>query len=632
MWRDYDAATVDGELRAMRDLGMTVTRSFFYWPDVMPTPDTLDDAVLDRFAQFLDQHRALGMTTIPTFLVGHMSGQNWDPAWREGRHLFGDVWFVGRQAWYVRSIAERFAGHPAVAAWLLTNEIPIYADWRDRGVGTVDHRQVAAWAQILVDALRAGGARQPVSVGDGAWGVEVTGKDNGFRVRDLAPLVDFLGPHIYRVETDIVRQNLGAAFVCDLLSGFGKPVVLEEFGLSSDFTGDDNAAAYYRQTLHNTLLGGATGWLAWNNTDYDGLADQEPYSHHAHEMHFGLTDSEGRGKPQALEIKKFAQVLDLVDFVRCSRPAADTALVVSSYLEKQYDFTQPADAAAVVTATHQAYVAAREADLPVAIAREADGLPEGARLYLVPSAKQLTAPTWRRLTELAESGAWVYASYFNGDHAVHRGPWWPRLDETFGVHKTSYYGVTSPVPTDTATVRFLEDLGSITAGTELTFVMGGGEHGRSFLPVTVGDDARVVAVDQDGHPVLGVRPVGRGAMVLCTYPLEYMAGARWHDNPEPTWALYAGLADAAGVRRPVSTGDPRVAASWLEHEDGRRFVWLVNLAQETVEVTAHLETGRLRDLSTGVPLGSGPLTLGAHDVVVAQWDVTHPPHHGGDRP
>lgn len=60
MWRDYEAAVVGEELRAMRDHGMTVTRSFFYWPDFMPTPWALDRQMVARFRDFLDQHSTLG--------------------------------------------------------------------------------------------------------------------------------------------------------------------------------------------------------------------------------------------------------------------------------------------------------------------------------------------------------------------------------------------------------------------------------------------------------------------------------------------------------------------------------------------------------------------------------------------
>ena len=98
MWRSYDPEVVDAELRVLRDHGLNMTRSFFYWPDFMPAPDRLDTELSARFADFLDRHQALGMTTVPTFLVGHMSGENWDPAWRGDRDLYSDVWLVSRQA------------------------------------------------------------------------------------------------------------------------------------------------------------------------------------------------------------------------------------------------------------------------------------------------------------------------------------------------------------------------------------------------------------------------------------------------------------------------------------------------------------------------------------------------------
>ena len=74
--------------------GLNVTRSFCFWPDFVPEPGRLDEDVLARFADFLDAHVGAGLTTIPTFIVGHMSGENWDPSWRDGRDLYRDVWLV----------------------------------------------------------------------------------------------------------------------------------------------------------------------------------------------------------------------------------------------------------------------------------------------------------------------------------------------------------------------------------------------------------------------------------------------------------------------------------------------------------------------------------------------------------
>jgi endo-1,4-beta-mannosidase len=607
MWRSYDPAVVREELRVLREHGMNLTRSFFYWPDFMPEPDRIDEDLARRFADFLDRHAEQGMWTIPTFVVGHMSGENWDPAWRRGRDLYGDVWMVARQAWFVREMTARFHRHPAVAAWLLSNEMPIYG-------APAPADAVTAWAQLLVQAVRAGGGTQPVSVGDGAWGIEMSGVDNGFSVRALAEVSDFLGPHVYRMENDPVRQHLTAAFICELAGFAGKPVVLEEFGVTTSFVSAEQARAYYRQLLHTTLLAGSTGWIAWNNTDYDHLVDQDPYRHHPFEMHFGLTDSSGRPKPHLGEVRDFAALLDRVEFARCSRPPAEAALVVPSYLEVAYPFTEPADRTLVFDVTRQAYVATREADLPVALLREYDGLDGGHRLYLVPSVKQLTAPGWRALRGFAAGGAVVYVSYCAGAHGVQRGPWYPDLDGMFGVEHRLTYGLVDPIEDDEVTVTFLRDFGSIPAGGRLAFRAGGNEHGRAFLPVSP-VDAEVVAVDGHDRPVLLERRVGSGRIVLCTYPLEYMAAATARVNPEPTYRVYDALAEVAGVGRALTVADPRVLAAELHHRDGRRFAWLISEAPGETTVKPTVD-GDLVDLDTGEP--ADEVTLAPYGVRVLE--------------
>jgi endo-1,4-beta-mannosidase len=304
MWRTYDPDTVRGELRVLREHGLDMTRSFFYWPDFMPEPDRIDAAMADRFAGFLDRHTEAGMSTVPTFIVGHMSGENWDPPWRDGRDLYSDVWLVARQAWFAGEMVRRFGAHPAVSGWLVSNEMPIY------GARNTPRQVVAAWAQIIRDAVRAADGRQPSSLGDGAWGTGGSGKDSGFSLADAAQLCDFLGLHVYPVGDDEVRQHYAAAWECELAGTYGRPVVLEEFGVSSDFVSESNAARYYRQVLHNSLLGGATGWISWCNSDYDALINQNPYRHHAFECISGLLYRLTRhAKPQPAEMKAFGDTL-----------------------------------------------------------------------------------------------------------------------------------------------------------------------------------------------------------------------------------------------------------------------------------------------------------------------------------
>ena len=604
MWTHYNPTVVREELAVLADHGCNVTRCFCYWPDFVPEPELLDEQVLARFSDFLNAHAELGLGTIPTFIVGHMSGENWDPAWRNGRDLYRDVWLVGQQAWFAGEIARRFGRHRAVVGWLVSNEMPLYG-----GPATSD--EVSAWARLVVQAVRAAGAAQPISLGDGAWGVETTGRDNGYSLRRLAPLVDFVGPHVYPMEDDEVRQLLTAAFACELAGGFGRPVVLEEFGVSSDFASEANAAAYYRQVLHTTLLAGAQGWIAWNNCDFDELRHQDPYRHHVFELHFGLTDGEGRPKQQLRELADFASLVRDLAVEGWERVAGDAALVVPEHFERELPFTDPAYRADLRDNLLQAYVAAREADLPLELVRERDGLPETARLYLNPCAKLLTGPGLDRLRALAANGATVYASYFAGSTTNQRGPWLTGLDGLFGVQHRLRYGLVDPIADDEVTFRFVDDLGDLERGTLLSFRVAGERSARAYLPVdTVG--AEVVAVDGQGRPALLRHRVGSGWAILCTYPIEHLAARTPDVNPEDTWRLYSALGALAGVDRPVRVDDPRVLVGRLRTGGSGRALF-VNCSSESIVVDPIVTRGELA-------LPRDPLALDPFGIATARWD------------
>ena len=575
MWARYDGGVVREELAVLAANGCNVTRSFCYWPDFVPEPERFDDEVLERFSDFLDAHIETGISTIPTFIVGHMSGENWDPPWRNGRDLYRDVWMVSQQAWFAAELARRFGRHRAVVGWLVSNEMPIYG-----GPGTIE--EVTSWARLIVQAIRSAGVAQPVSIGDGAWGIEVSGNDNGFSLRALAPLVDFVGPHVYPYSDDSVRQHMAAAVSCELSAGFGAPVVLEEFGLSSDFASEDNAAHYYRQVLYTSLIAGAEGWLAWNNCDYDDLKDQDPYRHHPFEMHFGVTDRAGKPKATLREIARFSSLVRQLSELGWERPNCEVAILVPEQFERTAPYSTPDYRNDLRGILGQAYIAAREADLPVGFVRERDGTGTGVKLFLLPSAKLLTAPAVGDLLAAAENGATVYLSYFAGSSLTQRGSWVPWLDETFGVRHHLRYGLVDTVDDDHVVFTFVEDMGQLSTGTELSFHVSGNEGSRAFLPLEPAG-ARTLAVDGLGRPALLERRVGRGAMILCTYPIEHMAASTPHANPEATWQLYGALASTAGVTLPLTVNDPRVIVGCLK-SGGQDIALVVNMSPERLEV------------------------------------------------
>jgi hypothetical protein len=216
----------------------------------------------------------------------------------------------------------------------------------------------------------------------------------------------------------------------------------------------------------------------------------------------------------------------------------------------------------------------------------------------------MLAPTGAALERLAAGGACVYVSYSAGDSRSHRGPWYGRLNEMFGVRHLLDVGTGDPVEDDAVRLTLHQDLGGLAAGTMLTFAVTGNQV---FLPVEP-DGADVLATDARGRPALLLRRIGSGSIVLCTYPVEHMAALTPRVNPDDTVTLYDALARHAGVRRPVAVADPRVACDTLIRDDGALFAVLASHAAEALTVTPALGGGELttldgEDAAEGVTLG-----------------------------
>jgi len=621
MWRRWQPQEVAQELRQMRDLGMNVCRSFLYTPDFMPTPHRVEPEMLGRLDEFMTLCRQAGVLTIPTFFVGHMSGENWDLPWRHGRDLYTDPWMLDRERLYVSTIAARYRDEEAVLAWLLSNEIPLYG-------GNTDSAKGLLWTRTLCEAIRHADPRHPISTGDGAW--SVSGSDNGFPLDDVSAVVDFLGPHTYPTETDSLRHSYYPSFLMRMTADYGVPTLLEEFGCSTAHASYRYQADYYRTTLNSVLLAGGAGALGWCYSDF-ALTHQRPYSHHPFELLFGVTRADGEPKPAAREIKRFASLVAGLDLERMELPEPDAAIAVPSYYSYDYPFAA-FDRAAMQRCFLEAYVLAKQAHLPVDFWREprilsrvaesiddpATPSPPPRRLLILPGCQGLTAPAMEALVAFAREGGTVYWSYAHP-------PWLHNFEQLFGATHHLRYGLADAAP-DKMRLRFRHDFGELSAGDEVR-VAGAGAQRCPVTPLS----AEVIAEDDSGQPVMLLHRLGQGKVVFMGISLE-TALARMpecHDgraDAEPAAdamvRIYRSLAMEAGIERALDTDSPLVELGPMRVGD-RRLLWLVNhswrRAEGVVKSGAHV---RARDLESSRETGAGsriPYQLEPKDVQV--WEL-----------
>ncbi len=577
-WR-VGAESFDRAFAAMAASGLDSVRIDLLWGAIEPEPGRFDVdhlAVLDAILASARRHSLL---LHPTFFVGGEVGDAyWDIPWRDGRHPHRDPELLADQVAHVAELGRRWRGDPAVLAWDLTDEPPL---WLFPDTTDDDAR---AWTAALAASLRAVDPDHLVTIGTASQEIGL----GPFRADVVGDRLDFTTVHPYPTyNPELVPDSLlsarmthAAAFETALARGAGRPVMLHEYGVSSAQFDPDLAAAYDRLLAWSSFGRGSIGFLAWCWTDAEPAAYRRaPYVRQPHETQFGLTDHLGALRPRGRVLGEVAAVLsvlsDDLDDLAGDGPVGLAAIPVPHEYVRAYDpsafglgdapagtyapaeraWTPERDHRPLVRAWLNAFVLATRAGASVSFARESlDDIWPDVRLMLVP------AP----LTSTTSSLLHVRTSFWNGAlaHLGRGGSVWlsmaadaalPEMGELAGCHLADRAPADRP-----GTLRFVRPWGPFTPGDELILPDGDGSLATRWARLAV-DDAEVVALDADGGPGLAIVHRGPGLVVTCAAPVELLLAARpdAHGPLDRSWGLYAGLLVEAGIREPA----------WVDHPD-----------------------------------------------------------------
>ena len=161
-------------------------------------------------------------------------------------------------------------------------------------------------------------------------------------------------------------------------------------------------------------------------------------------------------------------------------------------------------------------------------------------------------------------------------------------------------------------MRFVRSVGDVHEGTHFRIRGAGPDLHLRGVELAL-DDAEVLAIDEDGRPVLTLARRGNGSVIVCALPIELLLAetADAHDDDEPIWSVYRAAAAIAGLQ---PAHHPDLTVQHLRGPLGGITV-LSNHSSSTVDV--HVEPPVHG--ATFLAVGAGASTITAHGTTMLPW-------------
>ncbi|MCK4447888.1 MAG: cellulase family glycosylhydrolase [Candidatus Marinimicrobia bacterium] len=532
MWSEWSPDEIAKDFNKMRELGMNVCRFFIFMPDFLKGPKEIDATMMKRLTQFLEISKESGIYTLPSFIVGHMSGEDWDVQWRKGRNFITDSDMIEAEKFYIKTIVQSIKTFYNIIGWILTNEISNY-------IKNQSPKQIAFWVNEIISLIKALDPKKPVCIGDGAWAPEILGKQTDFHLRLLNKYQDFVGLHYYPREMNPWRHSFTTAFRLRMAQEWGKPVFIEEFGTSTTLASEENQAHYYRSVFYSSLINKTDGVLSWCLNDFD-FNEKRPYSHHPYEERFGILRSDKSIKSSGLEFKRFRKVVDEICSKNYIKVENNAGLIIPSYyyysypylfkpqFDKWYDFylecfsllkRSNIDVEMVIEP-------AIELENNDEVSPEVVLDPKHHPIMFSPRMKLLTKKFWKQVIEYVTSGGTLYYS-FSVDS------WVLDWDKIAGVKTDCKFGVPDFRRENFLEITVNDNWGHFSRGENFKVPLKNTDPEFSYCKI-LETTGRIIMIDQYGHPVLSKSSLGKGQIYFASYPFEMLSLASLDDSWKPT--------------------------------------------------------------------------------------------------
>jgi len=359
-WRAFDRGEIRDELAHVAALGCNTVRFCLRWEDFQPGPKRLNNGALHAFEHALDAAQESGLGVVVALFPVAIGGALQVPRWvnsvdvldelrsatrlvgptivlrpnsepsllyddsyhpNQTRDLFHATPILDAQRYLIREVVGYFRSHPALKIWQVGEGLE-----RIHKPGST--QAVAEWFAAMGEALREQDSQTPLLGVTSARGLTMS---TGPRPEDIAKSCNLAGVATDPPERPERGQAVHTAYVAYMnaltAALAGRPVFVTSLGLPTapnEQVGWINDTAYGRplrayraeleeqaafvetalERLHSAGARGA--WLAAYADYPQPLWQMPPLDRAIRERTLGVVDADGREKPAADALRRFA--------------------------------------------------------------------------------------------------------------------------------------------------------------------------------------------------------------------------------------------------------------------------------------------------------------------------------------
>jgi hypothetical protein len=406
---NWNTSVIEKDMDSLRSIGVDFIRFMPLWYLMQPEKDRLDKQKIDHLIELVNIAGKRGILVQPSLITGWLSGGIFNPYWVT-KEMFVDQEQINAETWYVKNVAKSLKNNPYIHSYDFGNEINALKE-----VGGYEGTplQTKYWMAEIYKAFKSGDPDRLVTNGIG------TGYDANFPVENIVLASDYMSAHSYAFFHATILDDpwfgLRTTYSTNLMIAWakmaGKPVLMQEIGVSDEWMGQDKRAEYLEMNYFSCWADGAAGFVWWCSHDIDTafriMPDKKGREMKAGgtfdplEYQMGLLDVNNNKHPVAEKFKQcaaFSESLGLnwIDLLPVCYIVAPETVSLNLYFRNIIN----------------AYVLAKQNHIDVRFLRENSDVPADASFVIIPGFS-LKSEAKLKINKYLENGGTVYQSVYN---------------------------------------------------------------------------------------------------------------------------------------------------------------------------------------------------------------------------